>query len=656
MTTPPNTNRHPKRCDMRMNQTGAMMTNASPMRATQSRSSQRGTVKTLIIALIVAALPAILMAQGTLSPVAQQVFLDNNGRPINNAKICTYAAGTSTPQATYSNQALTSQNANPVRTDSSGRPTTGGLYLLPTSYKFLVLTAGTDNTCSTGTTIYSQDNVSAVPATAVGLDVTGTAGEAISAGDVVYLSGADGRWYKADADVTASSSTAGMVGIAPSAVASAASGSFRVGGRITGLSGLTTGALYYASATAGALTSTPPTNQWLVGKADTTTSLLITQNEGGVRLPDSDGTHSLVLTTTSNLTADRLLTLVPGDAARTITLSGNPTLSDWFDQAVKAASSPTFVGLTLSGAIATPTTLTQSGDHIFSANAVTRRSTSDGSDNGSQSLTGGGATGTARGGELFAFGNEAGTPGSLVAAIGNVAASKFAVNRADGTESLNVLGSDGTFTATTSNGGNGWLFNTTHATSGTLAIQRAGSNKILLGFTATDVSLASIAAGVHLNLDAGGGGGAEVRSTTIYGTTAADAANVFVQSDGTLGRSTSSLVFKDWRPLTLTEARAVLHLTPIAYTSRLPIDDPRRLLYGFGAEPSFAVAAPFGVPDQTNYDLRAIVAATNLVQQQHDDRLDRQLDLIAGIETRLRALEAENAELRARLGLSPTHP
>jgi hypothetical protein len=39
------------------------------------------------------------------------------------------------------------------------------------------------------------------------------------------------------------------------------------------------------------------------------------------------------------------------DAARTIKLTGNPTLADWFDQAVKAASSPTFVGGTFTGNI-----------------------------------------------------------------------------------------------------------------------------------------------------------------------------------------------------------------------------------------------------------------------------------------------------------------
>jgi hypothetical protein len=61
-----------------------------------------------------------------------------------------------------------------------------------------------------------------------------------------------------------------------------------------------------------------------------------------LKVYDIDASHFLSIVPGSNLTADRVFTLVTGDAARTVTLSGNPTLADWFDQAVKAASSPTF--------------------------------------------------------------------------------------------------------------------------------------------------------------------------------------------------------------------------------------------------------------------------------------------------------------------------
>lgn len=65
-----------------------------------------------------------------------------------------------------------------------------------------------------------------------------------------------------------------------------------------------------------------------------------------LKLNDSDDTHQLTLAVTSNLTAARTLSLVPGDADRTVTLTGNPTLADWFDQAVKTTSTPSFAGAT----------------------------------------------------------------------------------------------------------------------------------------------------------------------------------------------------------------------------------------------------------------------------------------------------------------------
>lgn len=70
----------------------------------------------------------------------------------------------------------------------------------------------------------------------------------------------------------------------------------------------------------------------------------------GLGIADSNLSHYLRLVCGSDLAADRNLTFTTGDAARTITLSGNPTLADWFDQAVKAASSPTFAGFTVDAA------------------------------------------------------------------------------------------------------------------------------------------------------------------------------------------------------------------------------------------------------------------------------------------------------------------
>lgn len=73
------------------------------------------------------------MAAGMVMPSPKFVGLDNNGDPINGGKLHTFLAGTTTPAATYSDQALTTPNANPVILDSAGRAT---VYLDNLSYKF----------------------------------------------------------------------------------------------------------------------------------------------------------------------------------------------------------------------------------------------------------------------------------------------------------------------------------------------------------------------------------------------------------------------------------------------------------------------------------------------------------------------------------------
>lgn len=69
--------------------------------------------------------------------------------------------------------------------------------------------------------------------------------------------------------------------------------------------------------------------------------------DAGLGIIDTNASHYLRLDCGSDLTADRILTFTTGDAARTVTLNGNPTLNDWFDQAVKAASTPSFAGVKL---------------------------------------------------------------------------------------------------------------------------------------------------------------------------------------------------------------------------------------------------------------------------------------------------------------------
>ena len=83
-------------------------------------------------------------------------FFDNNGVPLAGGLIYTYAAGTTTPQATYTTSAGTVAHTNPIVLNSAGRVPGGEIWLLPASYKFIlqtsaaVLIATYDNVTSGG--------------------------------------------------------------------------------------------------------------------------------------------------------------------------------------------------------------------------------------------------------------------------------------------------------------------------------------------------------------------------------------------------------------------------------------------------------------------------------------------------------------------------
>lgn len=220
------------------------------------------------------------MATGTLSPT---IFtgLDNNGVPLNAGLLYTYSAGSTTPAATYTSVLLTpgSEHTNPIVLSSAGRAPGNEIFLSPgASYKFILKD-------SAGVTIWSADNISTVPASSANADVTGTAGEALLAGEVAYLSDGSGAktaglWWHADS-ANPYSSTLPQLAMVPAGISAGASGTFRLAGAMPGLSGLTIGSTYYVG-TAGALTATLPHNGRAVGVADTTSSLILTPNPPAV--------------------------------------------------------------------------------------------------------------------------------------------------------------------------------------------------------------------------------------------------------------------------------------------------------------------------------------------------------------------------------------
>tara|TARA_Y100000034_G_scaffold42092_1_gene51659 strand:- start:682 stop:1989 length:1308 start_codon:yes stop_codon:yes gene_type:complete len=104
----------------------------------------------------------------------------------------------------------------------------------------------------------------------------------------------------------------------------------------------------------------------------------------GLHLLDTNDTHDLIIAPGSNLTADHTLTLTTGDADRTLTLSGNSTLDDWFDQAVKQASNPTFGDLTITSFAAN---WTNAGRTVADLGAITTVDINGGTVDGITSLT-----------------------------------------------------------------------------------------------------------------------------------------------------------------------------------------------------------------------------------------------------------------------------
>ena len=69
-------------------------------------------------------------------------FFDNNGHPLSGGKVYTYAAGTTTPQATYTSALGTTPHANPIVLDSAGRVPGGEIWLTDgLSYKFTIETS-----------------------------------------------------------------------------------------------------------------------------------------------------------------------------------------------------------------------------------------------------------------------------------------------------------------------------------------------------------------------------------------------------------------------------------------------------------------------------------------------------------------------------------
>jgi hypothetical protein len=123
-----------------------------------------------------------------LSPVGGVAaqFFTNTGAVLTGGKLYTYAAGTTTPQSTYTTSAGSTAHTNPIVMDSAGRVPSGGeIWVSSASYKFVLKD-------STDVLIATYDNVSGVGATTV-VNYTGSGSTTAYAitGNIlgVYISG-----------------------------------------------------------------------------------------------------------------------------------------------------------------------------------------------------------------------------------------------------------------------------------------------------------------------------------------------------------------------------------------------------------------------------------------------------------------------------------
>jgi hypothetical protein len=85
-----------------------------------------------------------------LAPVAENQFFANDGTPLAGGQLSTFAGGTSTPLATFTDSTGLVLNSNPIILDAAGRASiwlSGGV-----AYKFVMKDSG-------GVTLWTQDNI-----------------------------------------------------------------------------------------------------------------------------------------------------------------------------------------------------------------------------------------------------------------------------------------------------------------------------------------------------------------------------------------------------------------------------------------------------------------------------------------------------------------
>lgn len=124
--------------------------------------------KILLVLWVLLTIGSAAQAQITLAQPPKLQFFNSSGQPLAGGLVYTYAAGTNTQQATYTDYTGNTMNSDPVILDAGGFPTGGtGIWLGGLCYKFVVQNSlgvqqySVDHVCSIGALIDIAVNVPA---------------------------------------------------------------------------------------------------------------------------------------------------------------------------------------------------------------------------------------------------------------------------------------------------------------------------------------------------------------------------------------------------------------------------------------------------------------------------------------------------------------
>jgi len=282
---------------------------------------------------------------------------------------------------------------------------------------------------------------------------------------------------------------------------------------------------------------------------------------------DTDDSHFLELKCNEDLTGNKLLNFITGDATRTITLSGSPTLDDWFDQAVKGASNVDFGTIDASGKVT--------------------------------------------------IGAAIGTPSSMLDVRDDTSGQWIASFEQDHATGWGVL------IEVDSDDAGDPAFQIANNAGRILNVSAAGNLKLDIGNIILDSATSTITGGAKLNIEAGATG---VFSQTVRDDTTAEAENVHCRSaTGQFQRVNSAKKYKDKiRDLEL-DSSLIYNLKPRSFNSLCENDKKDKRFIGFIADEIEKIYPEIICYDEHNkvesYDHRMLMALILAETQRHEARI-----------------------------------